>query len=67
MTLAELHDVIDGYQERRDDYMEGVRLICWYTLKNPKAKMEKIWQLNRDVKARKTRLKNTKPIQRETE
>lgn len=66
MTLAEFHDAVDGYHEKKEEYLEGVRLICFYAAAPHTKKIKKltdILELDRDNKARKERWKKMKPIE----
>lgn len=71
MTLAELREAIDGFNELRShemsEFMTAVRLVCFYVVaphnKNIKRPTD-VFELPIDKEMRKIRLKKMKPIQR---
>lgn len=74
MTLVDLHDAIEGFneleKERNENYLEGVRIIAFYAaaphvntkkrvrLKNPRS----ILKLDRDKERRRSELKGFPPV-----
>lgn len=68
--MIDLHDAIAGFQElerrRNQEYLEGVRFTCFYTLRaaGAKVKLLDVFELDQDIEARKQRIKRLKPIQK---
>lgn len=71
MTIAEIRDSVDGFEElnreRFQEYLTGCRIISFWSFKGHAGKKlkryDQIFELAADVKARRERLKHMKSVE----
>lgn len=71
MTLREINNAIDGFEDlRKDDYQQyliGCRIISYWAYKGHVGKKlrryDQLFELDADIQARRERLKDMKPVE----
>jgi hypothetical protein len=71
MTLREINNAVNGFEQLREDdyqrYLIGCRIVSFWAYKGHVGKKlrryDQLFELEGDVKARRDRLKNMKPVE----